>query len=119
MTRHKLDNYLRTHRRRACFSQRDVAFLLGREDEMSVSRYEHGAHRPNLETILAFQVIFGIPLDDLFAGISEAAEREVRRRARKLLKMFEAEPRTRRTQRKIDALRRIADVPEADVITSP
>ena len=38
---HKLENYLRTYRRRAGLSQDEMAFLLGTKSGTKVSRYEH------------------------------------------------------------------------------
>jgi transcriptional regulator with XRE-family HTH domain len=82
----KLDNYLRTYRRRAAISQDEMAFLLGAHDGTKVSRYEHFARTPGLETALAYEAIFGIPTRELFAGVYQRAERNAHRRARLLQK---------------------------------
>lgn len=115
MARHKLDNYLRTHRKRTCLSQREVAFLLGRENEMTVSRYERAVQRPSLETLLAYRVIFGAPLEELFAGVFQKVERSVRKRARSLITRLEKGEANRRTTRKLDVARRIDNEPAPEL----
>jgi len=82
----KLDNYLRTYRRRAGISQDEMAFLLGTHDGTKVSRYERLARTPGLETALAYEAIFGISVRELFAGVYQRVERAARRRAQLLRK---------------------------------
>lgn len=79
-----LENYLRMHRRRAGLTQADVAYLLGVQSSGKVSRYERFARRPALETAVAFEIILGVPIGDLFAGVREDVEHEVKKRARRL-----------------------------------
>ena len=80
-----LSNYLRTHRRRLTLSQEEVAFLLGVNGESKgskVSRDENLTREPSLQTALAYQVIYGTPVRELFAGLYEQVEREVMERAK-------------------------------------
>ncbi len=86
MATHKLDNYLRTYRKRASLSQDEIAYLLGTRDGTRASRYERFARRPSLETALAYQAIFRAPVSDLFAGVYQGAETRTIRRARLLHK---------------------------------
>lgn len=86
----RLDNYLRTYRRRHRFSQDEVAFLLGAQSGTKVSRYEQGMREPTLETALAYEVVLGMPLKELFAGKVERIEHTVSLRARDLLHELEA-----------------------------
>jgi transcriptional regulator with XRE-family HTH domain len=102
---HKLDNYLRTHRKRAGLTQDETAFLLGCRSGAKVSRYERFRRQPSLQTIFAYEVIFGIPARELFAGISEEIERETLRRVRKLLKKLRKATPGRKTMRKLEMLR--------------
>lgn len=83
----RLDNYLRTHRRRAGLSQDEVAYLLGSTSGTKVSRHETSVRRPGLETLFAYEIIYRIPARELFAGIYERVERTTARRAR-LLKVW-------------------------------
>ena len=77
----QLSNYLRSNRKRLVLSQGEVAFLLGRETSAEVSRYENFERVPSLETALAYEVIFGMPLNEIFGGVYQRAEREVAKRA--------------------------------------
>jgi len=90
MATHKLDNYLRTYRKRAGFSQDEVAYLLGTRDGTKTSRHERLKRTPSLEAALAYEAIFGVPVRELFAGVSARAERMTQRRARLLKKRLDA-----------------------------
>ncbi len=79
-----LENYLRTHRKAAGLTQREVAYLLGMQSASKVSRYEHFDRRPPLETAIAYEIVFAIPIRELFAGVHEHVEHEVKKRARRL-----------------------------------
>ena len=82
-----LPNYLRTHRKRAALSQEEVAFLLGvkgMNKANKVSRDEHYARTPTLESALAYEAIYGKPIRELFAGLYDGVEREVVARAKAL-----------------------------------
>jgi len=80
---HRLENYLRTYRKKAGLSQRDVAVLLGAEDSAQVSRYEKRRRLPSLETALAYEVILGASVSELFAGVKESIEKRIARRSPK------------------------------------
>jgi transcriptional regulator with XRE-family HTH domain len=82
-----LSNYLRTNRKRLALSQEEVAFLLGvngMDKGIKVSRDENRAREPSLETALAYEVIYGRPVRELFAGVYEQVERNVAARAKLL-----------------------------------
>ncbi len=84
MVQQKLTNYLRTFRKRSHLSQDEVAFLLGGGSGCKVSRYERFTRVPNLQTAMAFEVVYGIPIKELFAGIFQKVEGQTLRRARLL-----------------------------------
>ena len=110
-----LHNYLRTYRKRAGLSQAEVAFLLGCHSGAKVSRYEHAARRPSLETVFAYEVILHTALRDLFAGLYRDVERQTRKRARQLLRKLEsADPADPWVIRKIALLRSIHGGKELD-----
>jgi transcriptional regulator with XRE-family HTH domain len=90
MAIHKLENYLRMYRKRAGLSQDEVAYLLGGKSGTIASRYERFRRTPSLETALACEAIYGVPVKELFAGVSAKAEGLVRRRARLLKKRLDA-----------------------------
>jgi transcriptional regulator with XRE-family HTH domain len=88
----RLPNYLRTFRKRAGLSQKDVAFLLGCTNESKASRYERFVREPTLTTALACEALFGVPLSELFAGMYDDASESVIARARSLIEQIEKQP---------------------------
>ena len=101
-----LHNYLRTYRKRAGLSQVEMALLLGCQSGAKVSRYEHTARRPSLETAFAYEVVLHASLRDLFAGMYRDVEKQTRKRARKLLRKLEsADPADSQVIRKLALLR--------------
>src|SRR5437762_1650163 len=81
---HPLNNYLKTHRKRAGFSQDDIASLVGLSDGARVSHYEQARRVPSLETAFAYEALFGIPARDLFPGMFATIQHRTRARARHL-----------------------------------
>jgi transcriptional regulator with XRE-family HTH domain len=100
----RLHNYLRTYRKRAALTQDEVAFLLGCQHGAKVSRYERNAREPGLETALAYQVVFGAPVGELFAGRLEKVEVVILRRARILARKLSAATRNPLIARKLELL---------------
>ena len=113
MPSRKLPNYLRTHRKRAGFSEEEIAFLLGLHDPGRVSRYEHFHSIPGLLTALAYHVIFKTSPPDIFGGKYQQVESLVRRRAKRLLKKLSTDRPDPRMARKLAWLRTLAGVSEA------
>jgi DNA-binding XRE family transcriptional regulator len=70
-------NYLRTHRKQAGLSQREVGHLLGYKNQWQVSRHERGRSSPSLLTALAYEAIFRAPVSSLFARTQARAARSV------------------------------------------
>lgn len=81
----KNPHYLRSCRRRAALSQRDIAFLLGVTAISKISRYERNVTLPPIRTALAYQVICGRSMESLFRGAYESVRAEVHHRAALLL----------------------------------
>lgn len=67
----KLANYIRTHRKRSGLSQRDIAAILGLRCPGAISRYEWSQHLPSLPVALAFEILFRVPVSQIFAGVCE------------------------------------------------
>jgi hypothetical protein len=84
MSRYRLENYLKAHRKRTRLSQEEVAFLLGSGDGTCPGRHEAFVRTPSLEAAFAYEAIYGVPVRELFAGTYERAERGAARRARAL-----------------------------------
>ena len=104
MPRTKLDNYLRSYRRRLGLSQDLVAELLGSHSGTKVSRYERRIRTVPLETTLAYEAALGIPVADLFAGRFQKIRKAVKRRAQKIARRLESLPKSPSRSRALDAL---------------
>jgi len=102
----KLPNYLRRYRKRARLSQEELAFLLGGGSGAKVSRYERFKRIPGLETALAYEAIFGVPVRELFAGIFQKVEGNTARRARLLARRLSAQQSDALTAQKLKLLER-------------
>ena len=92
MATHKLENYLRTYRKRSGLTQREVAFLVGCRNGAQVSRYEKRRRLPPLRTALACEAAFGVPVSVLFAGLREVAGQAVGERLLALKSKLETNP---------------------------
>jgi transcriptional regulator with XRE-family HTH domain len=99
-----LNNYIRTHRRRACFSQEELAFLMGSGSGTKISRYERERRDPTLETALTLEAIFGVPVRELFAGKFHKVERSVADRARQLIAQLRSKSPSAATTAKLQVL---------------
>jgi transcriptional regulator with XRE-family HTH domain len=86
----RLDNYLRSYRKRSGLTQSEVGFLLGRKHGAQISRYEKRRRLPPLQIALALEALLGIPVSQLFAGIHEGANDDVRKRMLTLRSQLQA-----------------------------
>ena len=80
-----LPNYLQSQRKRLSLSQEEVGFLLGisgMNKGEKVCRDENYVRVPSLQDALAYEVIYGRPVRELFAGLYEQAEQNVAARAK-------------------------------------
>jgi DNA-binding XRE family transcriptional regulator len=89
MTFIPLQNYLRTYRRRSFLSQDEVAFLLGAKTGTRVTRHEGANRIPKMETALGYEVLFGVPLRELFASEAHKVETIIRQRLPELIRKAE------------------------------
>jgi transcriptional regulator with XRE-family HTH domain len=78
------NNYLRPHRKQIGFSQSEVAFLLGFDQDGQVSRYEKGEIIPPLRTALALATIFDTSVSTLFSEMQYAVDRNILSRMKQL-----------------------------------
>lgn len=104
----RLENYLRTYRKRAGLSQDEVAFLLGCRSGAKVSRYERLARQPNIRTLFACEIIFRVPARELFAGLYQKVEKVTFDRAQKLSKSLGPAQADRIMARKLTTLSALA-----------
>ncbi len=103
-----LPNYLRTQRRKAGFTQKETAFLIGLKSGDKISRYENFRRLPSLKTVFAYEVISQLPAGELFAGVFELVERETIKRAQELAKKLEKEHLNPALTRKLEILKAVS-----------
>ena len=85
----RLTNYLRTHRKKTGLSQRDVARVLGYDDEGPVSRHERFHSTPPLLMAISYEIMFKVPVSELFAGLRDFVEATIEERLSELQKELE------------------------------
>lgn len=83
--------------------------LLGIESASTISRYERGELVPRLQVILGYQIVLGVPPQELFMEISEEVEEEILTRVSVLLGELEKQAPTRFIQHQISFLRTIVE----------
>lgn len=69
-----ISNHLASARKRRGFTQAEMAFLLGLDARQRISRYELNENAPDLDELLAYLVIFDMPLHELFPDRFERAQ---------------------------------------------
>jgi hypothetical protein len=77
-----LSNHLLSNRKRSALSQGEVAYLLGFQRSATVCDHERFNVVTSLQTGLAYEVIYGRPISDLFPGLVEKIQADVRTRAK-------------------------------------
>lgn len=107
MKRKPIAPYLRTLRRRSALSQEDIAFLLGAFTGTRVSRHETGACTPPLEVALAYEVIFGTNIAEIYEDEQVQIAERVRKRARTLYESLAHRLKDPRRREKRTALEKI------------
>jgi transcriptional regulator with XRE-family HTH domain len=110
-----LNNYIQANRERLCLTQNELSVLVSVEPGASMSRFEAGERLPNLEVLLALEIVFDRPISVLFPGLQETVIENVRARARKVLESLgdEASP---QMITKYEALSRLAHPDEYQII---
>lgn len=106
----RYDSYIRSYRRKARLSQEDVAFLLGGTSGTSVSRHERGRRVPTVQTALAYEVILGQPVGELYRRFLLLLKQDIGKRAEELLQLHAPAEIAERSSdaRRLSELRRIA-----------
>jgi transcriptional regulator with XRE-family HTH domain len=100
----KRPQYLRSERKRGGLSQHDMAALLNTAAR-TVRHYEQDHRLPPLETALAYEAVLGVPVAELFAGLTMAVRKAVRMRARRrAAKVVPAKTEARRLHRNASLL---------------
>lgn len=69
--------FLRPHRKKSGLTQRELANILGNVTEGQVSRHELGDNIPRLHVALGYEVLFGVPVSEMFPGVRATVARAV------------------------------------------
>lgn len=76
---------MRVLRRRLGLTQRELAYVIGYEDETNISRIENGLRTPQLTEVLMIELVFGIPAVTIFPEIRSLVGRHVGRRVKRIM----------------------------------
>ena len=79
-------NDVRTYRKRAGLTQRDIAFLLSGRHVSAVHRWEQGRQLPSLAALLALEVVLDAHAHELFDDLAADVRRIIKQRGERLLK---------------------------------
>ena len=96
-----LPNYLQSQRKRLSLSQEEVGFLLGiggMYKGAKVCRDENFAREPSLREALTYEAMYGRPVSEMFAGLLQQAQKDVKARAKIMLHREVRKPNPRRQQ---------------------
>ena len=85
----ELTSYLRSLRRRAGFSQCDLAELIGYLSGDQVSRHERADTMPSLLAAFSYEVVFRVPVAELFPGIYATVKQDIEERLANLERELE------------------------------
>jgi transcriptional regulator with XRE-family HTH domain len=75
-----MGSYLRAHRRKSGLSQSELADILGLITELQISRHERSVTLPLFLTAISYEIVFQVPIAELFPGIYETVRQNVERR---------------------------------------
>lgn len=80
MKEEQAGNYVLMHRRKAGLSQRELGRLVGYDGDESVSRHEKSRTLPPLPAALGYEIIFGVPVGQLFPGLRLTVQQAIEER---------------------------------------
>jgi DNA-binding XRE family transcriptional regulator len=105
MSTARLPNHIRKYRKRAFLTQSEVAFILELKSSAGVSRHENFKQTPDLQSLLAYEMLFRTPVRNLFSGTRHKVEQKLLQRIRLLItRLRETVGRRRGVERKIEIL---------------
>jgi transcriptional regulator with XRE-family HTH domain len=109
MANEPLTTYLRTYRRRSGFSQDEIAFLLGGMTGATVSRHENGERIPLLANAMMYEIVFGVPMREIYPTIYVAVQGIVFERARGMRNSIRKEPASAHKDHRLAVLGRLLE----------
>lgn len=91
MTKEVVGNYIRAHRRRLNLSQLELGRLVGYNYGSVVGRHERSSAAPPLLIALAYEVVFEVPVAQLFTGFYATVAQAVARNLAESKTVLESE----------------------------
>ena len=70
-------NYLRVSRRRSGLTQQELAEILGLISEWQISEHERSVGVPLFLTAVSYEIVFNVPISELFPGIYETVQTNI------------------------------------------
>jgi|SRR5208282_1132742 len=80
----RFSNYVRIHRRNVGLSQRELGQILGYQNEFPISKHERFYCTPTLVTALGYEIVFQVPVSEIFAGLKDQVEEHIELRLAEL-----------------------------------
>ena len=77
-------NDIRIHRRRTGLSQRDIGEVLGYLSEGPAARHEDGRRVPTLKVAIGYELIFRVPVSEIFPDLRDEVGGSVEKRLAQL-----------------------------------
>lgn len=106
MAQRKPHSYIRTHRRKSGLTQHELATILGYKRDAQVCRHERADVTPTFLIALGYEILFRVPLAELFPGVYETVERAIEQRVAQMEEAFQQEsgkgPGAEATARKLE-----------------
>ena len=84
MAKEVVGNYIRAHRRRLKLSQLELGRLVGYNYGSVVGRHERSSAAPPLLVALAYEIVFDVPVAQLFTGFHATVMQAVARNLEEL-----------------------------------
>ncbi len=110
MVERKLINHFKRLRKQHRLSQQDIAFLIGVNHISKISRYERLAQMPTLPTVIAYEIIFHMPVRKLFPDLTREIHIALKKRALDLSRTLASKPSDEHSTYKITLLKSIYSV---------
>lgn len=111
-----LDNYIEMYREQAGLSREELSVLIDVNPRSTVWRYEGNQRSPDIEKLLALEIVFGLAAHEIYAGIAADMVDKVASRAQALLEGLTDKDMGPGLSRKIATLSRLARPDELVVI---
>lgn len=73
-------NHIRIHRRKSGLSQAELATILGTLGPVGISRHEQSATLPRFLVAVGYEIVFRVPMPDLFPGAYETLRLDIEAR---------------------------------------